>query len=908
MLFGREVEIARIDAMLDAARERRSGSLVLRGEAGIGKTALLEWAIERAEGFRVLRALGVESEAELAFAGVHQLVRPVMAAVTELPPPQARALRTALAIEDGAAQERLSVSLAILTLLAAASTEQPLLCVVDDAHWLDRASAEALTFVARRLQAEEVVMLFAVREPESAQFAAPGLSQLRLHGLPAVDARALITATAPDLADRPAARIIELTHGNPLALLEIPRALTPQQRTGLAPLGERLPVGAEIERAFLARASALTRDAQRALLLVAAGDPGDADALLDALSAARLDAEAVAEAEAAGLLRSERLDFCHPLARAAVYQTARPADRRAAHTALAAVTREPDRRAWHLAAAATNPDEEVASALEEAAAAARHRGGVAAEARALEQAALLTTDVEARAGRLLKAAFAAEAAGWLEHAERLLADVAKLTDDPELRARAVARRSYLLFDRAEFDEAYTIALREAERSAPAEAALVLTGVVRVLTRRFQIPAALAMAERASELGAAADPTSEAALDFLQNLAWMQTLAGQRETPLALVNELLDRVDPGSVVAIDVANVFLYLESYDVARELLEGVVERTREADAPGILYYALDQLAKVETRAGSLTRAYALELECLELTPFGDDVGLAACLAWLALVEGMLGRAEASAHGKEALAVADPGGDHYNGVRTRGALGLQALGRGDAAAAIEWLEPAVTKVVDGGVLNPNWFRLDADLIEALVRLGRVDDAERHLRRLEQQAESTRGRWARAAAARCRAFLSPDDELAEAFETALGLHDADASAFERARTELCYGERLRRAGRRRAAREQLRSALATLELIGAEPLAERARAELRATGEHIRRGEPTAVEQLTPQELTIAVVVAEGLSNRDVAARLFLSPKTVEFHLTRIYRKLEIHSRSELVRRIVDLDAAGRVP
>jgi DNA-binding CsgD family transcriptional regulator len=362
-----------------------------------------------------------------------------------------------------------------------------------------------------------------------------------------------------------------------------------------------------------------------------------------------------------------------------------------------------------------------------------------------------------------------------------------------------------------------------------------------------------------------------------------------------------------VIAIDLGTVFLYLEEYAVARQLLEGVVERTREADAPGVLYYALDQLAKVETRAGSLTRAYGLELECLEVIPSGDDLGLAACLAWLGLVEGMLGRTESRVHAEAALSVADARGDEYNIVRARGALGLEALGRGDAAAAVEWLEPAVTRVVAGGVLSPNWFRLDADLVEALARLGRVEDAEQHLARLERQAASTASRWGRAAAARCRAFLSPEDRLAETFEHALELHDRDPSAFERARTELCYGERVRRAGRRRDAREQLRTALAAFHRIGAEPWAERARMELRATGEHIRRRDPSDAEQLTPQELQIALVVAEGLSNRDVGARLFLSPKTVEFHLTRIYRKLEIHSRSELVRRIVDLEASGSV-
>jgi DNA-binding CsgD family transcriptional regulator len=908
MLVGRESECNRIDALLSAARGRRSGSLVVRGEAGIGKTALLDYAIERAGDFRVLTALGVESEAEFAFAGVEQLIRPVMDVLSELPPPQARALKAALAIEEGGAQEGLAVSLAILNVLAAAADNQPVLCVVDDAHWLDRASADALTFVARRLHADEVLMLFASREPVIAPLAAHGLASMTLHGLSRTEARALLAASAPDLAEPPAARLVELAHGNPLALLEISRVLEPEHRSGRAPLDEPLPVGAEIERAFLARARPLSREAQRALLLVAAGDPGDAETLSEALSAAMLDAEPVAEAEDAGLLRPGHLDFCHPLARSAIYRTARPRDRRAAHAALAAASVAPDRRAWHLAAAVVGTDDDVAAALEEAAAAARRRGGVAAEGRALERSALLTADRETRARRLLKAALATEAAGWIGQAEGLLAEVAKLTKDPELRARAIARRSYLLFGLAQFEQAYMLGFREAESAAPAEAALVLTGMSRVLTHRLRIPEALATAERAWALGASANPTFEATLDFRQNLAWTEILAGQIEQPLAVADGLRDRVDYVSVITVDLATIYIYLEEYGAARAMLEEVIEHTREADAPGVLYYALDQMAKVETRAGSLLRAYALELECLESTPPGDDVGLAACLAWLGLVEGMLGRTDAGARAAAALSIADGRGDDYNSVRARGALGLEALGRGDSATAANWLEPAVAMLAEGGVLNPNWFRIDADLVEALLRLGRPDDAARHLARFEQHAESTRGRWARAAAMRCRAFSSTDGDFAGTFETALALHADDPSMFERARTELCFGERLRRTGQRRAAREQLRSALATFERIGAEPWAERTRIELRATGEHIRRHDPSAAERLTPQELQVALVVAQGLSNRDVAARLFLSPKTVEFHLTRIYRKLEIRSRSELVRRIVELERGGVDP
>lgn len=451
MLFGRDVECARIDAVLDAARERRSQAVVLRGEAGIGKSALLQYAVQHAEDFLVLNALGVESDAELAFAGAQQLAGPIVHELVELPQLQSASLARAFAIEEGPPPDRLTVSVSMLGLLAAVAERQPVLCVVDDAHWLDQASAQMLTFVARRLYAERVAILFAAREPELAVFPAAGVPDLRVGSLAPDAARELLLAHAPDLAETTAERLLELTEGNPLALLEISHALTRQQRLGRAPLDQPLPVGAEIERVFLERVAALSGEAQRALVLVAAGDPGDADTLWRALAASDLDREPVAEARAAGLLHPTRLLFCHPLARSAVYRTVRPSDRRAAHTKLATASDEPDRRAWHLASATDRPDAAVAAALEAAAAAARNRGGVAAEAKALERSAQLTADPEGRAHRLLKAAGAAEAAGWLEHAETLLAEAAELTEDGDLRAQAIARRSYLLFDRGEFD-------------------------------------------------------------------------------------------------------------------------------------------------------------------------------------------------------------------------------------------------------------------------------------------------------------------------------------------------------------------------------------------------------------------------------------------------------------------------
>jgi DNA-binding CsgD family transcriptional regulator len=547
----------------------------------------------------------------------------------------------------------------------------------------------------------------------------------------------------------------------------------------------------------------------------------------------------------------------------------------------------------------------VAVLLEEAADAARRRGGVAAEARALERAAGLSPDRETRGRRLYKAALAAEAAGWLSYAEAMLRDAGDLLTDVALRAQAIARRSYLLFDRGEFDRSNAIAVEAADRAEPKEAALLLTasGAIHVLHHRLDIPTAVATAERAWRL--AGSPMAIHP-DLCFTLAWNWSLSGRAEEARSLVLSSIDRLDPTTVAAIDLGSVLLYLEDYPRAREVLERVVRRMRDTYASGTLSYALSQLAKLELRTGNLTRAYALELESHQLTEsLGNDVALADNLALLGLMESMLGRAESRAHAERALAIAEGRQDRWNAVRARAALGFDALAHGKIEEAVRWLEPAAAMTERSGVAHPNFFRIDADLVEALARLGHVEEAGRHLARLEEQAESTGSPWGGAAAARCRAFMSPDADLTEAFETALVLHDREPSGFERARTELCYGERLRRAGQRRGARARLRAALEKFERAGAQPWAERARTELRASGEHLRRRDTTTAEHLTPQELQIALLVAEGLSNRDLSARLFLSLKTVEFHLTRIYRKLQIHSRSELVRLMIEGNGLG---
>ena len=686
-----------------------------------------------------------------------------------------------------------------------------------------------------------------------------------------------------------------LTEGNPLALLEIPRALRTESAQGHAPLDEPLPVHADTERAFFGRAAELSAEARRALVLVAAGDPDEGEAIRRALRLNGEESSALAEAEATGLLEPRRLHFTHPLARSAVYHSAPHEERRAAHAALGAASTEPDRRAWHLAAAADQPDEAVAALLEGAADAARRRGGVAAEAKALERAARLTPDPQTGARRLYKAALAAEAAGWLAHAETMLCEAIDTLTDCGLRARAVARRSYLLFDRGEFDRAYQIAVEAADRAHPAEAVILLTesGAIHVLHHRLDIPTAVATAERAWRLAPTPSATAHG-LGYV--LAWNWALSGRTGEAMSTAQSALHGLDPSTVAAIDLGSALLYMEDYPRAREVLERVVGRMRETYASGTLSYALSQLAKLEMRSGDVARAYELELESQQLTDqLPNDVALADNLAWLALMESVLGRPESRAHAERALMIAESRDDRWNAVRARSALGSDALVRGDASEAASWLEPAVAMATRGGVKHPNFLRIDADLIEALARLGRIEEACRYLARLEQQAESTGSAWGRAAAARCRALVSSDADYEPAYDQALEYHDNDPSALERARTALCFGERLRRAGRRTSAREHLRDALDAFQRAGSLPWAERARNELTASGEHLRsRG--TTTTPLTPQEVQIALLVAEGLSNRDMASRLFLSVKTVEFHLTRIYRKLGVHSRSELVR------------
>jgi DNA-binding CsgD family transcriptional regulator len=917
MLFGRELESARINEVLDAAREHRSGALVIRGEAGIGKSALLDAAVARADGMRVLRALGVESEVEIPFSGLHELLRPTLALLESIPDAQAVALRGALALGAEAVGERLAVFGGALSLLAAVAEEQPLLCVIDDAHWLDDASAAVTIFVARRLDADGIAMLFGARDPEVRTFNAPGIPELRVGGLDRAAASELLAARLPASAGSLVAeQLLEISMGNPLALIELPQGLTNAELAGEEPLEEPGRVAAAVERRFLRRITPLRTSTRRALLVLAASDVGELRTVSRALEALELDPASLKEAERAGLITiGSTVDFSHPLARSAIYGAAEEADRSAAHRALAAAADaagESDRRAWHLAASTRAADEQVASALVEAGESARRRGGVWSEARALERAARLTREPRLRASRLARAGDAAYRAGRLERADALLEEAVTGDLDVHELAHAQARWAFLRYERGEFDAALRLMIDGAnhlEETDPRAAATLLTNAATVVQHRLEIPQAFTLAEHAWRLagdGAINDP------ELCHIVSFQHVLAGRVHEGMELAwrcAELVEREPEARIVVADAATTLLYVGELASARRLLERSVAFNRAAGALGDLGYALHNSAQLEWYSGNLQRAYAHSLESVQIVEeLLTGQSLDECLCRLATFEAALGREDDSRrHAQRALESTLHLGDRWNEAKARSALGLLALVTGDAEAAVTQLAAAVEALELGGVGNPNQFRVHPDLVEAYVRLGHTGEAEPVVATLEGHAEATKIPWTLAAARRCRALIEDDEASATAaFQDALHL-DEGTSVFERARTELCFGEHLRRRGMRRDARTHLGFALEAFEANGATPWAERARAELRASGLTLRRRERGAQEQLTPQELQIAALVAEGRTNREVAATLFVTPKTVEFHLTRIYRKLEIHSRSELVRRIAD-DEAARGP
>jgi DNA-binding CsgD family transcriptional regulator len=903
VLYGRAAESERVERLLADARSRKSGALVIRGEPGIGKSALLAYAEERAEAMRVLRCRGVEAESELAFAGLHQALRSIVDGIDRLPAPQAAALAAALGLAEAGEADRFLIAAGVLSLLAEAADERPLLCLVDDAQWLDAPSVDAMLFAARRLEAEPIAMIFATRDDDTGIAAARGLPELRLPRLDLGASAAVIDAHAPgSLAGDVRERLLERAHGNPLALVELAATLTPDQRGGEQPLHELL-LTATLERAFLGRVRALPESSQRLVLVAAADEVGDVGTLLKAAESLGIQQKALGPVERAGVLRAteDGVEFSHPLVRSAVYQAAPLADRQAVHRALAGALLgegQADRRAWHRAAAAVFPDEDAAEELERAGERARRRGAPGATAAALERAAALTAEDERRAARLREAAEAAWEAGAPEEARRLIEQAAPLAADPVLRGRIEQLRGTVEARRGVVLDGYAI-LTEAARQVgdPVRAAAMLAEAATAASYGGDIGGIAEAGRRAAALPARDEPAFVFDVKLLTGTA--AVLGGDPARGVPLLREamaLAEEIgDPSRLVRAGVAATYTGEDA--AARACWTRAASEARARGALASLSFALEFVAAAEATAGQYATAFADASEGLELArETGLDRSAAMHLATAATVLAVQGReADCRRFAEEALALAANLGLGLAAAVSSAALARLELGLGRPGDALVRLE-ALAEAGPGSGHPLIALFATPDLVEAALRADRIERAQTALATFERWAEAARLPWALAVLARCRGLLSAGRTAVAHFEEALALHREGERPFDHARTRLLFGEFLRRERRRIDARPHLRSALEMFERMGAAPWAERAATELRASGETARRREPGAGGELTPQELQIARLIAEGATNKEAAAQLFLSPRTIDYHLRKVFMKLGISSRAELRR------------
>ncbi len=903
-LLGRRTERATIEQVLARAQAGQGGVLVVRGEAGIGKTALLEYARDTAttSGFRVEHAAGVESETQFAFGGLHQLCAPLLDRAGALPGPQQTALGVAFGTHSGAAPDRFLVGLATLHLLAEVAEEGPLLCLVEDAQWLDQASAQVLAFVARRLVAERIALVFALRDPTDRDVRPfDGLPELRLDGLGQKDARTLLAAAiSTPLDDTVRDRIVAEARGNPLALLELPKSALPSLLAGGFELPSVLSVPRRIQDSFQQRSGSLSDDTQL-LLLVAAADPtGDVALLWQAAAHLGIPREAVAAAEAAGLVEIDtRVRFRHPLVRLAVYTAATPPDQRRAHRVLAADTDpgiDPDRRAWHRAQAVPSADEDAAAELEHTAGRARARGGLAAAAAFLEQAAMLTPEPGRRATRALHAAYAKHEAGAPEAAMTLLAVAEAGPLDALQRARLQMLRAQIAFHLTRGSEAPGMLLDAARTLAPLDAALARETYLHALEASFhagRLARGRALLETAEAArNAPSLPVPPRPIDLLLDGLVTRFTQGYEASVPQLQRALASLRDDD---AHDNNGCWLWLACHvgamlwddETIYVLADRAVRLARDAGALTTLPAALNALALVSVLTGELARASELIAEDDVITratgaPPIPNARLALA-AWRGrqretseLSETMIARAMARGEGltissaEIALAYLNNGLGNYD----------SALG---AAAPLSEFD----ELAHSSVALP-------ELVEAAVRAGQPERAAAALDRLTSRARASGTQWALGMAARSRALTSTGPDAEDHYREAIERLGSCRMATHLARAHLVYGEWLRREGRRQDAREQLRTAHKLFSDMGTEAFAERAARELRATGENPRKRTVQPTDALTAQELQIAQLVATGATNREVGTQLFLSPRTIEAHLRSIFHKLGITSRRQI--------------
>ena len=903
-LLGRQRERDVLDRVLEAARGAHGGVLAVYGEPGVGKTALLDHAIEAGADFGVARTVGVEGEMELPFAALQQLCSPNLDHMEHLPDPQRAALEVALGLSAGRPPNQFLVGLAVLNLLSEAAGEQPLLCVVDDAQWLDRASARVLAFVARRLLAEKIAMVFAAREPIEAL---EGFAELHVEPLGRRDARALLDSVLPArLDERVLERIVVETHGNPLALLELPRGFSPAQLAGGFGLPAALPLSAGIEESFARRLAKLPRDARR-LLLVAAADPtGDAPLEWRAAQRLGIPESAARAAESDGLVAFDGgVAFRHPLVRSAVYRGAKPEERSDVHRALAEATDpniDPDRRAWHRAQAASRPDEDVAAELERSAARAQARGGFAAAAAFLERSSLLTLDPARRAARALGAAEAKQQAGALDDALALVssAEAGPLEEAQLAQVDVIRARVSFAADRG--SDAPPLLLTAAKRLEPLDGAAAREIYLDALTAAL-FAGRLGGEVDARQVAAAAraapppKPPAHAADLLLDGLALLIADGAAAGTPVlrkALTAFGTDEIgtEEGLRWLWLAGRAAGYIWDYENWDALTRRQVRLARESGALTVLPLTLSTRAGVELYAGNLADASSLIAEANAITDATD--GRNVPYAPLALVafrgresdasrliesstEDFLARGEGMG-----LTLAQWATAYLHNGLARYDVALAAAERAAEDAHELWFSP--------------WTMVE--LVEAATRSGQDEPAATALDVLRETTQASGTPWARGVEARARALLAEGEAADTLYGEAIDHLAPTRLRVDLARTHLLYGEWLRRQRRRTDARTELRMAYELFSEFGMEAFAERARVELEATGERARRRTVDTLGDLTPQEAQISRLVAQGHTNREIAGQLFISPSTVEYHLRKVFRKLGVKSRTQLAHRL----------
>lgn len=907
MLVGRTTEQRRIGQVLEAARNGRASVLHLVGDPGQGKTALLVDAQSHAHGMTVLHARGLPSETHVPFAGLFELLRPVLGLLDRLPAPQARALQGALALRPGTAQDRFAVGAATLGLLAAVAEEAPLLVVVDDAHALDEASASALLFAVRRALADCIGVLLAAR-PEPSLLDAAGLPLLRLSGLDRQAAGELVQQVAApvdaDLMDR----LHRETGGNPLALMEL--AAEPLAALRSAPPDAPLPVVPTVAEVYQRRCRALPPTTRRALLLAAAGESSDLLVLSRTARALGVDLADLMAAEAAGLVQveAEGVAFRHPLVRSAVYADGSPQERREVHRALARALpdAEADRRAWHLALAAFGPDEAASAAMEQAGHRARARSAYDVAFRAYERAEQLATEEDRRAWLGLAAADAAWLSGQVEQAVRLVDTLRGRPASPRLRADVERLRGHITARCGPVPRAREILLAAAEQVTPTDPDTAVVLLAEAANAAFYVGESDAMQAIAERITAVVPAHPTPRTDFFATMAQGMALLfaddGSHGAPL--VRQALAAVEPSAALADDPL-VLVWLTMGPLwlreagADDVVDAALEVTRERLAVGVLPFLLTHLALCRAAADRWPEAEAAFDEAIRLArETGQHTDLASALARLAWVEGRRGKESACrARAAEALALSRSLQLGLCELWAHAALIDLELGLGRPERALKHVQTHEALRVRLGVRDAD-MHLGPEAVDALLRLRRVEEAARIAGDYSAAAEAKGQPWALARAARCRAMVASDQDAEPLFVEALALHACTPDVFEAARTQLARGSRLRRAGERVRARTPLRDALEVLDRLGAEPWAEQARAELAATGETARRRHPGTAQDLTPQELHLALLLAGGKTTRQAAAAVFLSPKTVEYHLRSVYRKLGISSRQQLAERL----------